>query len=400
MKQLILIPVFCILFSDDAAYAASASQSAPGGTLAERYARAVKDLEANRQSEDATRAERDRLAGEVQTLQQRLIADAAKVQELEVASASTQKEISRLDETQKGLLDELARDRDRVAHLLAVLQRLYSDEPPAIAIRPDDSLAAARGTMQLGAMLPPVYAQAAELDQRLKRLASTQAALKAKADEAEREAQALTVSRAELDQLLQMRNSETVAAETKLSEIHNVTDTIARQTRDLKGLIDRIAVLRARGGFNQGITVVTAQNSGTATLQRASLKAPIIGPAVAGDPAGPGRTPGVGGPQGLWFEASGLAQAVAPGDSEVVFAGPYQNLGQVLILELVGGYHLTLAGLGRIDVHIGDLVLAGEPVGVLPDVKAPRLYMELRRNGQTVDPAPWMSAELRKANGT
>jgi len=71
-----------------------------------------------------------------------------------------------------------------------------------------------------------------------------------------------------------------------------------------------------------------------------------------------------------------------------------------LILEILGGYHLTLAGLGRIDVHIGDLVLAGEPVGVLPNGNAARLYMELRRNGQTVDLAPWMSAELRKANGT
>jgi len=91
---------------------------------------------------------------------------------------------------------------------------------------------------------------------------------------------------------------------------------------------------------------------------------------------------------------------VAPGDSEVVFAGPYQKFGQVLILEIVGGYHLTLAGLGRIDVRIGDRVLAGEPVGSLPQGMPGRLYLELRRNGQTVDPAPWMSVELRKAKGT
>src|SRR5262249_5232592 len=200
------------------------------------------------------------------------------------------------------------------------------------------------------------------LDRRLKTLAATQSAVRAKAGQAQKQAQSLKESRAELDKLLQMRNSETAAADAKLSEIHNVTDAIAKQTRNLKSLIDRIAVLRSRGGFSQGMTVVTAQNSGAATLQRASLRLPVVGTAVPGDPAGPGRTPGVGGPQGLWFESSGSAQAVAPGDSEVVFAGAYQNLGQVLILELVGGYHLTLAGLGRIDVHIGDLVLAGEPV--------------------------------------
>ena len=91
---------------------------------------------------------------------------------------------------------------------------------------------------------------------------------------------------------------------------------------------------------------------------------------------------------------------MAPGDSEECVAGPYLKLGQVLILELAGGYHLALAGLGRIDVHIGDLVLAGEPVGTLPEGKAAPLYMELRRNGKVVDLAPWVSADIGKAKGT
>jgi septal ring factor EnvC (AmiA/AmiB activator) len=75
-------------------------------------------------------------------------------------------------------------------------------------------------------------------------------------------------------------------------------------------------------------------------------------------------------------------------------------LGQVLILELAGGYHLALAGLGRIDVHIGDVLLAGEPVGTLPEGKTAPLYMELRRNGKVVDLAPWVSADIGKAKGT
>ncbi len=124
----------------------------------------------------------------------------------------------------------------------------------------------------------------------------------------------------------------------------------------------------------------------------------MIGTVLSGDPAGPGRTPGTTGPQGLWFQANGQAQAVAPADSEVVFAGAYQNFGQVLILEIAGGYHLLLAGFGRIDVQIGDLVLAGEPVGVLPAGEVTQLYLELRRNSQTMDPAPWMSAEFREAS--
>ena len=389
----VLIPLLCVLSS--AALAASA-----GGSLAERYARALRELEANRLSESQTQAERDRLADEAQSLQARLIANAAKVQELEAAYESSQEALVSLGEKERVLLADLNRDRVRVAHLLAVLQRLYADRPPALALRPDDSLSAARGTMQLGVMLPPVYEQVAELDRSLKALTATQQALRTKASDAQREAAQLTTSRAELDQLLQLRNSEAVAAEARLSDVRSVTETVARQTQNLKALIDRIANLRAGADSKSGMTVVSAQNSNAGALQRGSLRIPVIGSAQPGDPAGPGRTPGVNSPQGLWFSARGLAQAVAPGDSEVVFAGHYQNLGLVLILEMLGGYHLTLAGLGRIDVHIGDLVLAGEPVGVLPSGNAARLYMELRRNGQTVDPAPWMSAELRKANGT
>jgi murein DD-endopeptidase MepM/ murein hydrolase activator NlpD len=199
---------------------------------------------------------------------------------------------------------------------------------------------------------------------------------------------------------LQSRNQETVEAEGRLSELHTLTEEFGRTANDLKTLMDRVAMLRSEGPASRGMTVVTPGRPGSGDIGRGSLRAPVAGKVSAGDPAGPGNTPGATGPSGLWFEGPGGARAVAPGDSEVVFAGPYQKFGQVLILEMMGGYHLTLAGLGRIDVRIGDQVLAGEPVGTLPDGRSAWLYLELRRNGQTVDPTPWMGAEVRKAKGT
>jgi septal ring factor EnvC (AmiA/AmiB activator) len=113
---------------------------------------------------------------------------------------------------------------------------------------------------------------------------------------------------------------------------------------------------------------------------------------------------GVGGQRapGLTFATQAGARVIAPADSEVIFAGPYHKTGQVLILEITAGYDLVLAGLGRVDVRPNDEVLAGEPVGTMPgsgqDVRQDvRLYFELRQNGHGASPAPWMSAELRKA---
>jgi septal ring factor EnvC (AmiA/AmiB activator) len=249
-------------------------------------------------------------------------------------------------------------------------------------------------------MLPPVYQEATYLAKQLKTLSDNKSAVVTKAAQARTQAEALRTARTSLDHLLEQKSADQLKTETKLSELHDVTEEIGREATDLKALIDRIANLRANGNAAEGMTVVTSKAAKSAPLALGSLRLPVIGKVTPGDPAGPGRTPGINGPLGLWFETSGKAEAVAPADSEVVFAGGYQKFGQVLILEIAGGYHLTLAGLGRIDVHIGDLVLAGEPVGVLPEGRAARLYLELRRNGQAVDPAPWMSAEIRKAKGT
>ena len=393
---LILLPAFLIASSTYA----QTRQAPKGGTLAERYARAQSALLEQRAKENETQADRDRLAAETAELQERLITNAAKVQELEAAYETTSGELSRLSATMDSLQADFTRDRDRVTHLLAVLQRLQAEQPPALAVRPGDSLAAARGTMQMGAMLPPVYREAAELSGKLKTLTETRAALAKKGEQAKIQAASLTTARASLDDLLRQKSAEQADADTKLAEIRSITEEVSREASDLKGLIDRVATLRAGGGASEGMKLVTPQKGTAVTLARGSLLRPVVGTVAPGDPAGPGRTPGANGPLGLWFETAGRAEAVAPADGEIVFAGNYQKFGQVLILELAGGYHLTLAGLGRIDVHIGDAVLAGEPVGILPEGKAARLYMELRRNGQAVDPAPWLSAELRKAKGT
>jgi septal ring factor EnvC (AmiA/AmiB activator) len=55
----------------------------------------------------------------------------------------------------------------------------------------------------------------------------------------------------------------------------------------------------------------------------------------------------------------------------------------------VGGYHFVLGGFGEVNVKVGQFVLSGEPIGSLPRSTGSVLYVELRKDGQSIDPGPW-----------
>jgi len=103
--------------------------------------------------------------------------------------------------------------------------------------------------------------------------------------------------------------------------------------------------------------------------------------------------------KGIVFRTRHAAQITSPCDGWIVYAGPFRSYGQLLIINAGGGYHVLLAGMTRIDVQPGQFVLAAEPVGTMseapPTVKqsseetSPVLYVEFRKDGRPIDPAPW-----------
>ncbi len=108
------------------------------------------------------------------------------------------------------------------------------------------------------------------------------------------------------------------------------------------------------------------------------------------------------------------AIVTAPADGSVLYAGPFRSYGQLLILNAGDGYHVVLAGMSRISVALNQAVLAGEPVGAMGEARVasasaakvenigPELYVEFRKDGKPVDPAPWWAERLsgRTGNGT
>ena len=106
-----------------------------------------------------------------------------------------------------------------------------------------------------------------------------------------------------------------------------------------------------------------------------------------------GQSDGLGSAQkGIVLRTRPRAQVVAPADGVVAFAGSFRGYGQLLIMEHSGGYHTLLSGMSRIDATVGQRILAGEPVGVMDSSEDPNLYLELRQDGQPINPLPWLTA--------
>ena len=126
-------------------------------------------------------------------------------------------------------------------------------------------------------------------------------------------------------------------------------------------LLGRVAALRQRGlpaAMTRVWLPLRRSNTGLAgALARNSLLEPVVG--------SHGRQ---GRPDpGLILSPPGRGPRSSPRPMARCFiAGPYHKSGQVLILEITTGYDLVLAGLGRVTVRPNDQLLAGEPVGTMP----------------------------------
>jgi septal ring factor EnvC (AmiA/AmiB activator) len=76
----------------------------------------------------------------------------------------------------------------------------------------------------------------------------------------------------------------------------------------------------------------------------------------------------------------------APADGRVEFADDFKKNGRVVILSHKNSYYSVLTGLATSDVLLGQEVLAGEPIGRMPETRA-EMYLELRRGTKAIDPA-------------
>jgi septal ring factor EnvC (AmiA/AmiB activator) len=89
-------------------------------------------------------------------LNQSLIESAARLRAGEARVAETQARLKPLDDSERGIRQSLDGRRAAIAEVLASLQRIGRNPPPAMMVRPEDALASIRTAIMLGAVLPAI----------------------------------------------------------------------------------------------------------------------------------------------------------------------------------------------------------------------------------------------------
>jgi septal ring factor EnvC (AmiA/AmiB activator) len=246
--------------------------------------------------------------------------------------------------------------------------------------------------------VPALQARALDLKRDLAALDALRQEIALRRAELTEETEALGVANARIAALIEERGAlEAATAKERAAQAERVA-ALAAEARDLRDLLKKLAAMAPppKPESEPGDGVQTAAAAPPAGLMRDFPDAPgeITPPAQGALLVRYGERPGEG-PEsrGITLATRPSAQVVAPFDGQVVFQGPFRGYGPILIIEHGGGYHSLLAGLGRIDATVGQWLKQGEPVGQMsPDAggASPKLYVELRRSGQPVDPAPWL----------
>lgn len=440
--------VSCLLLPPTANAQQDSSRSAPDPArpLAEQQAEhrrefdaLAKDIELSDTIRSKLKAEIAKLDRDLTTLRDNLLATAQRQKQLDEDIALGERRLSLLREDEANIRSSLLARRGILAEVLAALQRMGRNPPPALLVTPDDALSSVRSAILLGAVVP-------EIREETEALVADLAAIKNVRTNIELERKnivsKLESSAEESERLaLLLKSKETIAAENndRLAEENQRAQVLAQRANTLNELISSMEaeIESVRQAADAASEQAKLQRSKTAEqlakarelAQKASPDKNRIAPAYAfsaltgtlitpvsgviakrfGEDDGTGRELA-----GDWVTTPFSAIVTAPADGWVVYAGPFRRYGQLLILNVGEDYHIVLAGMDQINVNQGQFVIAGEPVARMGETRIasasaltlvsdrPTLYIEFRKDGKPINSQPWWAAAFpeRLGNGS
>lgn len=324
---------------------------------------------------------------------------AARIQETDAQIAVQRAQIRLIASRRRILRAQLAEKQGPLARLTGSLQRL-SRRPPLLALlRPGSVRDAVYMRALLDTMLPQVERRTAGLRAEIERGRALEQQAKAAAAGL---SQAQAQMRERRGQLAAIESRQRLAGREASGIAARESDralALAEKARDLGDLVRQVGrqgALRAQLAALPGPVMRPARPEDARVIGAAgftplpeglsSYMLPVTGRLLTGFGE---EAPGQARSNGLVLAPRDHAQAVSPAAGRVAFAGPYRGYLSIVIIEHDGGWTSLVTGLARLDVAVGDQLVAGSPIGTTGPGAA-RVMVELRREGAAVNPLQYI----------
>lgn len=339
---------------------------------------------------------------------------------------NNEEKLSRMEAQLEKLKSELAeaeagfsQEDDNLIKTLAALQNLALKPTEALLVQPLTPVDIIRSAMLLRETVPYLEENAERIRRELETISLKKSRVEKQFAQISKQKTVLEKEHAKMKQLVQRKSKIRKAVEIRSEKAKRNADKLAAQARDLRDLLGKLEQQRLekqrkeeearrlaeqKAAEQRRLEAKKTEQKQTADLLKSSslviknisggfakakgtLPLPARGKIITayGEQVVKGVTS-----KGIILRTRNDAQVIAPFDGAVIFAGPFRGYGNLIIIEHGEGYLSLLAGLKNFDVEVGQMLLAGEPVGQMPDEGDAKLYVEIRKDNQPVDPMAWM----------
>lgn len=397
-----------------------AAQTAPDPADLSKVTAEKAKAEAEKAKLDKERAAAE---AEIKRLRAGLIDAAAEAQSYERAARTVAQKLTDLEREASKIEAAMKSDRAAMADLLAVLQRLERNPPPAIAVMPEDAAKAARAAKLMSTVTHNLSERSEALRIKLQTLNALQAEISNKKRVLTENEREISKRRAAISKDVGVKTALEARIRKRSAEQEA---RIAKLTADAKSLQDLITKFeqRARSAAPRVKPLKPGNNrlrgqEGKVPVPRLKPRAdrppePYIPPpdtARFADARGAIRAPVQGRitrkykarnadgsrESGYTVSTRAGAQVVAPYSGRIAFSGPFKTHGNVFMLDVGDNYFIVLTGLSKAYGGEGDRVSSGEPIGVMGGGASESLYIEFWKNGSPIDPGPWLGTAFARA---
>jgi septal ring factor EnvC (AmiA/AmiB activator) len=329
----------------------------------------------------ALKREADAADHRARNARQTAIALARRIQNGEARASAIEAGTARLERLRRQQRARLAAQHGEISRLLAVLQTLSRRPAGLVLLEPSSAVTTARVSALLEAVQPTLRTRTAEY----RRALAESRALQARLDRSKRQ---LLAANTDLSQAI--RQLDGVQADLRAER-----DSLDREADEERS---RARVLAAKAMDLRGLASAFDDGAGTSARRLASprrvntatrpLPFPYLQPAAGSIVESFEDMSSVGvRARGITLATRNGAQVVSPAKGKIAYAGPFRAYGDIVIVQHPGGLLSMMSGLERVDVLVGETVSAGTPIGRMGSLD-PELYLELRRGGRPIDPAP------------